>query len=280
MIRTRYAPTPSGYLHFGNLYSFILTATVARKVGAEILLRIDDMDMQRSRPEYLQDIYDCLRFFDLPWKKDLLQSKRLLLYQKALEELRRKHLVFACTCSRSMQQLKGQHGCVSDCSSRNISLDAPQVNWRFRTADRLITIKEYNGDVVQKPVPASLRHWVVRKKDGLPAYQLCSVVDDGELGIDLVIRGEDLWGSTIAQVELSLHLDTHPLANTHFLHHPLILDQEGKKLSKSDGADSLHRLRREGHSAAEILSLLARLITGNALPVQHWTDFEEILPLS
>ncbi len=116
--RTRIAPTPSGYLHLGNVLSFALTATLAEQYGARILLRIDDLDRQRAQPAYIQDIFDTLEFLELPWhegprsveefEQQYSQVHRLPLYRQALEELKDKGAVFACDCSRS-QMLAGRN---------------------------------------------------------------------------------------------------------------------------------------------------------------------------
>jgi glutamyl-tRNA synthetase len=267
--KTRYAPTPSGYLHLGNLYSFILTATIARNTGASVLLRIDDMDRERYRPEYLQNIFETLRFFELPYQEgpkteaDFLQcwsqQHRLDSYTKALDELRQKGLLYACACTRTDLQKAGfQSGCIGNCSS-SYSLDDPGLNWRYRTPE-------------QSSFPVSMKDFIVRKRDGTPAYQLCSVVDDAQFGVNLVVRGVDLLESSIAQVALSHSLYNNTYAAAVHFHHPLITDQAGHKLSKSEGAESLHTLIKKGCTPSQLLTLLAQRCGINH-PVSHWTDF-------
>jgi glutamyl-tRNA synthetase len=267
--KTRYAPTPSGYLHLGNLYSFILTATIARNTGASVLLRIDDMDRERYRPEYLQNIFETLLFFELPYQEgpkkedDFLQcwsqQHRLDSYTKALDELRQKGLLYACACTRTDLQKAGlQSGCLGNCSS-SYSLDDPGLNWRYRTPE-------------QSSFPVSMKDFIVRKRDGTPAYQLCSVVDDAQFGVNLVVRGVDLLESSIAQVALSHSLENNNYATAVHFHHPLITDQAGNKLSKSEGAESLHTLIKNGYTPSQLLTLLAQRCGINH-PVSHWTDF-------
>ena len=267
--KTRYAPTPSGYLHLGNLYSFILTATLARESGASVLLRIDDMDRERFRQKYLQNIFETLRYFDLPWQEgpensaDFLQSwsqqHRMDSYSKALDELRQKGLLYACACTRTDLQKAGLlSGCIGNCSSC-YTLDVPGLNWRYRTPD-------------QSSFPVSMKDFIVRKRDGLPAYQLCSVVDDTLFGINLVVRGVDLQESSIAQIALSHSLENNNYATAVHIHHALLTDEAGHKLSKSEGAESLHTRIKNGSTPSQLLSLLAKRC-GISHPVSHWTDF-------
>ncbi len=280
--KTRYAPTPSGYLHLGNLYSFILTATIARNTGASILLRIDDMDRDRFRPEYLQNIFETLRFFELPYQEgpkteaDFLQcwsqQHRMDSYTKALDELRQKGLVYPCTCTRTDLQKAGlQSGCTGNCSS-SYSLDDPGLNWRYRTPEQSQFLQMFNGERRAYSFPVSMQDFIVRKRDGTPAYQLCSVVDDTRFGVNLVVRGVDLLESSIAQVALSHSLDNNTYATAVHFHHPLLTDKAGYKLSKSEGAESLHTLIKNSSTPSQILTLLAQRCGINH-PVSHWTEF-------
>ncbi len=280
--KTRYAPTPSGFLHMGNLYSFILTATIARNIGASILLRIDDMDHERFRIEYLQNIFETLGFFELPYQEgpkdevDFLkywsQQHRLDSYTKALDELRQKGLLYACACTRTDLQKAGlQSGCTGNCSS-SYSLDDPGLNWRYRTPDQSQFLHLFTGEIIAYDFPVSMKDFIVRKRDGTPAYQLCSVVDDARFGVNLVVRGVDLLESSIAQVALSLSLENNTYASAVHVHHPLLTDQAGHKLSKSEGAESLHTRIKNGCTPSQLLSQLAQHCGINH-PVSHWTDF-------
>lgn len=262
--KTRLAPTPSGYLHLGNVYSFVLTTQLAQRTGASVLLRIDDMDRDRVQPEYVQDIFDTLRFLNIPWQDgptdlESYQSKyaqhhRIPLYTAALEQLRATGLVYACTCSRG--QLQQQSGGVytGTCRHKGLPLDMPGAAWRLNTSNAgTQTVKELSGTTIAAHYPTAMHDFVVRKKDGYPAYQLTSVVDDQHYGIDLVVRGADLWHSTLAQLYLSSHLPGNTFGNTTFYHHPLVM-ADGQKLSKSAGATSIQYLRRH-HNAGEILAM-------------------------
>jgi glutamyl-tRNA synthetase len=253
----------------GNILSFSLTAALARRSGASILLRIDDLDRSRFLVEYLEDIFETLRFLGIPWdegpmdagdfERNWSQVHRMELYERALGLLRESGAMFACSCSRSqLTQAGGRY--PGTCRERGITLDAPEVSWRVETTGEL---------------PAEMDDFIVRKKDGLPAYQLSSVVDDIHYAMDLVVRGEDLRASTLAQLYLADVLsgagmrEAAAFRGVRFVHHPLLLGADGEKLSKSAGATSIRYLRTQGFAAGDVFSLIARL-SGLEEPVRDW----------
>ncbi|SCW83410.1 glutamate--tRNA ligase family protein [Mucilaginibacter sp. NFR10] len=264
--KTRIAPTPSGFLHVGNVLSFSITATLARKHGAKVLLRIDDLDRARVNREYLTDIFDTLRFLEIPWDEGpqdaddfearFSQIHRMHLYNEALEQLAAGGFVFACACSR--KQMSEIGSCT--CSDKQIPLNTLGASWRLRT-DNVATllVKSYTGKIIQTQLLAEMENFVVKKKDSFPAYQLTSVIDDLFYGIDLIVRGEDLWASTLAQIQLAAVLDKQDFNDIVFYHHPLLLEKDGKKLSKSAGSTSIRYLRQEGKSAEDVFMLISDL---------------------
>ncbi|MBC6490091.1 glutamate--tRNA ligase family protein [Flavihumibacter stibioxidans] len=281
--KTRIAPTPSGYLHLGNLFSFILTAGLARKFKAGILLRIDDLDQDRVREEYLHDIFDTLRFFDLPWdegpqdpddcRRSWSQLQRLNLYRNALDHLAENGLVYACTCSRATMARSGlQAGCPGNCREKKLPLDTPGASWRFNTSrSGAVGMRGPDGTIKEYSFPGALHDWVVRKKDGFPAYQLTSVIDDDYFGVDLIIRGEDLLDSSLVQLDLCRFLPDSTFMNAAFYHHALLTHVSGEKLSKSAGDTSITHLRHSGLGVGEILGMLGRRM-GIHEPVAHWSE--------
>ena len=267
--RTRIAPTPSGYLHLGNAASFIVTAGLARQFGAGILLRIDDLDQDRLRAEYVEDIFDTLRFLGIPWElgpadptvftADWSQMQRVSLYQDALDALVASGDVFACACSRSeLADAVGAAGYPGTCLSKRIPLDTPGVSWRLKTdTDAVVHMHDLMTGERKCPFPSSMSGFVVRKKNGLPSYQLASLVDDMHFGVDFVVRGADLFDSTLAQLYLSGRLTSSHFGETVFFHHPLISDVSGRKLSKSAGDTSVRFFRDKGRKPAELFSAIA-----------------------
>jgi glutamyl/glutaminyl-tRNA synthetase len=263
--KTRIAPTPSGYLHLGNILSFAITAFLARKNDSKILLRIDDLDQARVNKLYLQDIFDTLNFLEIPWDEgprslkafeaDFSQLHRMPLYLEAFEQLADKGLVFACSCSRN-QLVMGECSCID----KKTPLSTQNISWRLITSTATeIEVKNYNGDVIRAALPAEMEHVVLKKKDSLPAYQLTSVIDDLFFGVDFVIRGDDLWPSTLAQHVLANALGENPFSDIKFYHHSLLRD-EGEKLSKSAGATSIRYLRESGKKPADIYRIIAGMM--------------------
>jgi len=264
--RTRIAPTPSGYLHLGNVFSFGITAAIARESGARILLRIDDLDRARVRRAYVEDIFATLEFLNIPWDEgprnyrgyatSYSQSDRMHLYKHALQQLRQQGHVFACDCSRSEVLARHSGGVYTGtCRNKGLSLENPEYNWRI--------------DTLGVPLPPAMQYFIVRKRDGNPAYQLVSVVDDASYGVDLVIRGEDLWESTQAQLYLAKLLGYRSVASATFRHHLLLRDEVQGKLSKSAGAMSIQYLRKQGKTCEEVYQRVGQLV-GLQQSVSNW----------
>ncbi|HVZ26568.1 MAG TPA: glutamate--tRNA ligase family protein [Sediminibacterium sp.] len=284
--RTRLAPTPSGYLHLGNLFSFVLTAGLARSTGARILLRIDDLDQQRVRKEYIRDVFEILDFFNIPWdegprneeafEKEYSQVHRTHLYNAALNKLRSTGMIFACECSRSLLQQAATAGCPGSCLDKNIPLEKPGVNWRLRTNNLPITIQDHSGRSHTCAFPASMRDFIIRKKDGQAAYQLASVCDDMYFGVNLIVRGEDLMDSSLAQLYLASLLPEPHFQEHAFCHHRLLTGADAIKLSKSAGAGSIYYLRKTGKTRAEILTLLLHQL-GVPGTAETWEELAAIL---
>jgi len=265
-MKTRLAPTPSGFLHLGNALSFALTKRIAQRYGAGVLLRIDDMDRDRVSEEYVRDIFDTLQYLGIDWdegpknledyKAAYAQIHRMSLYEQALQKLRPR--LYACVCSRAQLQ---QRACA--CKDKHIPLETNDVNWRIATDDRVLTVKEAShGDGVRAALPEDMRDFVVRKKDGFPAYQLTSVIDDLHFKTTIIVRGEDLWNSTLAQLYLAQTLNEPHFENITFFHHPLLTDSAGHKLSKSAGSTSIQSMRKKGVPADKVYDRIHGMLEG------------------
>lgn len=282
---TRIAPTPSGLLHIGNILSFAITSALAKKSGAAVLLRIDDLDHERTNNGYLQDIFDTLNYLEIPWdkgprnvaelEKSWSQILRIDLYHTAIKELCNKGLVFACTCSR--QQILTLAPCT--CIKKQFPLDTENASLRLITGTSELNVRNHNGKLTRAGLPADMKNFIITRKDGIPSYQLASVVDDLFFNIDLVIRGADLWPSTLAQHELALNLGESRFGEIRFYHHPLLMEASGKKLSKSTGATSIKYLRQIGKKPTDIYTLVAGML-GIEQQLSNWEQLADVLTLS
>ena len=280
--KTRIAPTPSGFIHVGNVLSFVITSALAQMTGAKILLRIDDLDQVRVNRQYVQDIFDTLNFLEIPWhegprnvkefEETWSQIHRMDIYDQAIRKLYDNGLLFACTCSR--QQMRNSHPCT--CFDEQIPLDSKNASWRLITDVKELEIKRHDSPVIHTILPVEMKDFIIRKKDRVPAYQLASVVDDLHYGVDLVVRGEDLWPSTIAQHELASALAEHQFNKIAFYHHPLLTETSGNKLSKSAGSTSVRYLRENGKSPSDIYTLIAAMLGIND-EVKNWEQLARLM---
>jgi glutamyl-tRNA synthetase len=263
LTRSRIAPTPSGFLHLGNAYNFLLTEELVRKDGGSLRLRIDDLDAARVRTEYLEDIFESLKWLDIDWHEgpksmadadEHSQILRVASYDTALEELVKSGRVFACECSRSqLQQVSKDGQYPGTCREKGIPLDQPGVSWRFRTRqDEVVNWSDEILGAVEIDLFSENRDFVIRRRDGIPAYHVASLCDDVDYGVNLIVRGQDLLTSTAAQRALAAALGWEPFLQTKCYHHPLMLDEQGEKLSKSAGSRSLKTLREAGRSSHEV----------------------------
>lgn len=281
--KTRLAPTPSGYLHLGNVLSFLITVSLAKKHGAKILLRIDDLDHKRVKTEYIQDIFDTLDFLEIPYDEgpkstkeflqDYSQRNRLSIYKEFIEELKEKNKVFACECSRkTLLNKHPKRWYTGTCLDRNLPLDKKQTALRIITdLTHTININLYNE--VNKPhhLTDAMNFFIVQKKDTYPSYQLASMADDIYFNVDFIVRGIDLWPSTLAQVYLSSQLPMQQTFNQAVFYHHQLYKEEGKKLSKSNGSYAIRQMIKAGTKKEEIYKRI-----GNHLHLpQLTTNLEE-----
>jgi glutamyl/glutaminyl-tRNA synthetase len=271
-VKTRIAPTPSGYLHLGNVLSFAITWALARQQQGIVALRIDDLDNTRFRPEYLQDIFDTLDFMGIDYdegprnpqdfQENYSQLLRVPTYQAQLDKLVQQGMVYACPCSRSQIASVSPQGLYPlTCRNEQLSLDTPNAAWRVHIPDdTVITFHDLLLGNCTVPLPLEMPDFVVRRKDGIPAYQIASIADDLTMNVNLIVRGEDLMLSTAAQLFLAQHIGATAFTNAQFVHHPLISSHGGNKLSKSDDALSLTEMRKAGLTPKQLWEKLAELL--------------------
>lgn len=269
-MKTRIAPTPSGFLHAGNGAAFVLAWQLAREAGGKLLLRIDDLDAERVRPAYVEDIFATLHWLGIDWDegprdpeelvKSWSQHLRMARYHSLLEQLRAGGHLYACACSRkAVRERAGALEYDGHCRDRQLPLDRPGLAWRLR-----LPVRERVGwrtwpQGAWRECGMDLPDPVVRQRNGRPAYHIASLADDVQFEVDLIVRGEDLLPSTAIQVYLAGLLGLDAFRQAVFLHHGLVLDASGAKRSKSRGADSLHAARAAGGAPAEVHALAGRL---------------------
>lgn len=254
--KIRFAPSPTGYLHEGHLLSALYVWAAAKKWDLSIHLRIEDHDRGRARPEYIESIYDDLEWFGFKWDSQSIQSERTPLYEAALEKLEKQGLVYPCYCSRKQleeENPKSETGEIiyqGKCRTSTAPAGTPH-NLRVIIPDKVITWHDMRlGDFSENP-KLQCGDFPIRDREGQWTYQFAVCIDDIEEGITHIVRGEDIRSSTARQIALMrlLGRETPPL----YLHHPLIVDPTGKKLSKRERAHSIRQDRDAGISPEILL---------------------------
>jgi glutamyl-Q tRNA(Asp) synthetase len=257
---TRFAPSPTGALHLGHAYSAVLAHAAARAAGGRFLIRIDDIDGNRSREEHVTASLADLDWLGLDWDGDpVRQSDRLGDYAVALDTLRTRGLVYPCFCTRadiaaSLSAPHGPSGAIYPGTCRNLSAaerarrmaDEPHC-WRLDMASAIASagalMWDEAGQGMRAADPAAHGDIVLARKDAPASYHLASTLDDAAMGVTHVVRGADLRASTDVHRLLQALLG---LATPVYRHHALICGPDGKRLAKRDAAASLASLRAAG----------------------------------
>ncbi len=279
--RTRFAPSPTGPLHLGHAYSAILAHDRARAEGGDFLLRIEDIDQSRARPEWEEQIYDDLRWLGLSWETPVMrQSEQLGTYTACLQSLWDRDLVFACACSRrdvidaatapnegtppmgpdgiiypgTCRAMTSQGGEAPIPTDHALRLQVSQVDHKLKGHEELsFTEEAFGGPGVRTFTPGDVARnigdIVLARRDMGTSYHLSVVIDDADQEITHVIRGEDLFDATKIHVLLQRTLG---LPTPHYHHHRLIRDEHGKRLAKRDDARAIRTYREDGATPADI----------------------------
>lgn len=245
----RLAPTPSGYLHKGNAFNFLLTDYLVHSRNGSLRLRMDDLDAARVNESYLNDIFDALHWLQIPWEsgprnvhEQLAQYSQLLrrkTYDIYIERLIRTGRVYACSCSRA--SLKRTERC--SCKKKNLPLDLPETALRISTEHARVEFDDAWAGNCTFDLHDDMHDFVIRRKDGIPAYQVVSLADDLLYETTIIVRGQDLLPGTAAQIWLARLLELKRFEEVQKYHHPLITGTHQQKLSKSAGDTSLKHFR-------------------------------------
>jgi glutamyl-tRNA synthetase len=285
-IRVRFAPSPTGMLQVGNIRTALITWLFAQHHDGYFLLRIDDTDLERSKPEFEAAIYESLTWLGMNWDELAHQSKRLDRYAVVIEQLKQAGRLYACyetpeelALKRKVQLSQGLPP-LYDRAALKLTADQKQAyeaegrkpHWRFKMEAKPIEWNDHiRGDV--KFDGADMSDPVLIREDGTPLYHLCSVIDDMDFGITHIVRGEDHVSNTATHIQMFEALGFTP---PEFAHLPLVSDAEGKKLSKRLGALSILQLRDEvGLEPMSICSLLARL--GTSDPIEAYSSHAPLI---
>ena len=282
--RGRYAPSPTGRLHLGNLRTALLSWLITRLQGGEWLLRIDDLDTPRNRPGAEASIQDDLRWLGLFWDGPVLrQSERRGLYASVLSALRRSGQLYPCRCSRRMlADVSAPHGrsgvypgfCRSLTPHWGLE-DRRLPSWRLRLEPGSLQWQEQLGPEGCLDALREVGDVVLRRADGFLAYHLATAVDEWALGISDVVRGLDLWPATGPQVAVLEQLGVDPPC---YWHLPLWMDAQGQRLSKRDGGLGLALWQDQGLSPDVAIGRLAASL--ELVPAGAKLSAEELLQQS
>jgi glutamyl-tRNA synthetase len=266
--RGRIAPSPTGYLHLGHARTFWIACERARAAGGTLVLRNEDLDPDRSRPEYAEAMLEDLRWLGISWQEGpdaggpfapYAQSERRGHYLAAWRRLLAAGTIYPCTCSRKdlAESAQAPHEGTDEplypgrCRHRRLAAENPAgVNWRFRVPDgRVLHFTDANRGPQAYMAGAEFGDFVVWRRDDVPAYQLAVVVDDAAMRITEVVRGEDLLKSTARQLLLYEALGVAPPS---FYHCDLLTDDQGVRLAKRHGTLSLRYLRQQGLTPEQV----------------------------
>jgi len=234
--RGRFAPTPSGPLHLGSLITALAGYLDARHSGGHWLLRLDDLDAPRCRPEHSDTILRQLEAHGLQWDEPVrCQSRHVDEYEAAFEQLRAEGLCYRCICTRAMlaeQSRPGVDGPIYAGTCRHLDR-GNRGAWRLRMPAGEMTLSDRLHGVISRDIERDIGDFVIRRADGQIGYQLASVIDERAQGITALVRGADLIGSSLRQKCL---MQQFGIAAPSYLHVPVLLDTSGLKLSKQNHA--------------------------------------------
>ena len=289
----RFAPTPSGKMHLGNVLCCLVAWLSARSQGGKVLLRVEDLDPERSGADYERQIEEDLRWLGLDWDEGGLeaaggrycQSGRSGVYEQYFDILSEKGLIYPCFCSRAELHAAdaphlsdGRYFYPGTCRNLTPEEAAEKAKkrkpaWRVKVPDETVRFTDLHYGPYAENLAAECGDFVIRRADGVFAYQLATAVDDGLMGVTEVVRGRDLIGSTARQLWLQRTLG---LPSPVYGHIPLLTDWDGRRLSKRDGDLDLARLR-EKWRPEEIIGMLAE--AAGILPAYRPVSARELVPL-
>lgn len=270
MVTGRFAPSPTGRMHLGNVFSALLSWLSARSQGGRWLLRIEDIDPQRSRQVYADLLMDDLQWLGLDWDDEpVYQSHRTDIYEHYFQLLCQQGLTYPCYCTRAdllatqaPHESDGRVVYPGTCRHRPLQPNCPAAV-RLQVPNRIITFTDGHYGLQSVNLAEQVGDFVIRRKDGAWAYQLAVVVDDALMGVTQVVRGRDLLLSSPQQLYIAQLLN---FPSPHFIHLPLLCNATGQRLSKRDQSLDMACLRQR-YTAPELIGMLAHLAGLQPSPV-------------
>lgn len=262
MVTGRFAPSPTGRMHLGNVFCALLSWLSARSQGGRWLLRIEDIDPQRSRQAYADLLMDDLQWLGLDWDDEpVYQSHRTDIYEHYFQLLCQQGLTYPCYCTRAdllatqaPHESDGRVVYPGTCRHRPLQPNRPAAI-RLQVPNRIITFTDGHYGLQSVNLAEHVGDFVIRRKDGAWAYQLAVVVDDALMGVTQVVRGRDLLLSSPQQLYIAQLLN---FPSPHFIHLPLLCNATGQRLSKRDQSLDMACLRQR-YTASELIGMLAHL---------------------
>ena len=287
MVVGRFAPSPSGRMHLGNVFSALLAWLSARSAGGELLLRIEDLDPDRCRPEYAAQLRDDLRWLGLSWDREgPAQSTRGTAYAEAFRQLEARGLVYPCYCTRAeLHAASAPHasdgtpvypGTCRGLTAAERAAKTRTPAWRLRVPEERIGFRDGLQGLYEEDLARDCGDFIVRRSDGVYAYQLAVTVDDAAMGVTQVVRGRDLLSSTPRQLWLQQLLG---FPEPEYYHVPLLRSADGRRLSKRDRDLDLGVLRAQARperllgvlaAAAGILPQAEDICAAELVPLFSW----------
>ncbi len=282
----RFAPSPSGRMHMGNLWSCLLAWLSARSVGGGMVLRLEDLDPDRCRPECCDQVMRDLEWLGLDWDGEpVYQSKRTEVYRQAFQRLEQQNIIYPCFCTRAERLAAsaphrsdgaavydGRCGRLTEAEREELSRTRRPA-WRVRVPEQVIAFRDLLQGDYKEDLKQDCGDFILRRSDGVFAYQLAVVVDDAAMGVTQVVRGSDLLSSTPRQLWLQERLN---LPHPEYGHLPLLLAPDGRRLAKRDQDLELGRLQ-ERCTAPELVGRLA--FAANLIDRPQAISPRELLPL-
>lgn len=285
-VRGRFAPSPSGRMHLGNLWSALLAWLSARSQGGEMVLRLEDLDPDRCTRAWCDQVMRDLEWLGLTWDNEpVYQSERTAVYAEAFHTLEKRGLIYPCYCTRAERlaasaphRSDGQTIYDGRCSlltegERETLSQTRRPAWRVKVGEESITFRDLLQGKYKEDLKTDCGDFILRRSDGVYAYQLAVVVDDAAMGVTQVVRGSDLLSSTPRQIYLQRLLG---LSEPQYGHVPLLLAADGRRLAKRDRDQELGELQSR-YTAPELLGRLAHL--AGLIPEPAPITAQELIPL-